>query len=596
MKWNLKLAWCGLVLLLSGVAAWAQTTFLDPQKAFLFSARMVEARTIEARFEARPGYYLYHEAFRFGANNGVVLGIADLPRGQIKFDEAFQKNMETHRGVVLVRIPVSSGQGRFTLTAHMQGCADAGLCYPPETRSVTLNLTKAMPVSWDRPGQPEQILRSDSLWAVFGAFITIGLLLSFTPCVLPMLPILSSLILGQTNPHQGGEGVHHAYGLSRTRGFLLALSYCTGMILVYTALGIAAGLAGEGLGAALQQPWLLSLFALLLVLFALAMFGVYTLQLPNSWQERLTRWSNRQPGGRFLSVFIMGALSALMLGPCMAAPLAGVLVYLSQTRDVLTAGSALFAMSVGMSVPLLLLGASAGSLLPRAGDWMNTVRYLIGVMLLMLALWMLNSVWPTWLLMLSWGVLLMVCGVYLRVFDRLTEQASGWHRLGKGLGVVLVLLGSLQLVGVASGSRNLLQPLDQLSVSTSPAARPSEDNRPLNWNKVSSVQELERILASAPGKIVMLDFWAQWCVSCVQMERLTFSDPLVMEKMHNMLLLKVDVTHNTEQDKALLRRFSLFGPPGIIFFDAQGQEVPGSKVIGFMKADKFLQHLSLVQG
>jgi thiol:disulfide interchange protein DsbD len=595
MKWNRKLGW-GLLLLLCSISTWAQTTFLDPQKAFLFSARMAEARTIEARFEARPGYYLYHEAFRFSANNGVVLGKPELPRGQIKYDENFQKNMETHRGAVVVRIPVTSGQGRFTLTAHLQGCADAGLCYPPETRTVTLNLGKAMPVSWDRPAQPEQVLRSNSLWAVLGAFVSLGLLLSFTPCVLPMLPILSSLILGQTNPHQGGEGVHHAYGLSRTRGFLLALSYSLGMILVYTALGIAAGLAGEGLGSALQQPWLLSLFALLLVLFALAMFGVYTLQLPGVWQERLTRWSNRQPGGRFFSVFIMGALSALMLGPCMAAPLAGVLVYLSQTRDVLTAGSALFAMSVGMSVPLLLLGASAGSLLPRAGEWMNTVRHLIGVMLLMLALWMLNSVWPSWLLMLAWGVLLMVCGVYLRVFDRLAEQASGWHRLGKGLGVVLVLLGSLQLVGVASGSRNLLQPLDQLSVTNSPAARPSEDNKPLNWNKVSSVQELERILSSAPGKIVMLDFWAQWCVSCIQMERLTFSDPLVMEKMHNMLLLKVDVTHNTEQDKALLRRFSLFGPPGIIFFDAQGQEVPGSKVIGFMKADKFLQHLSLVLG
>jgi thiol:disulfide interchange protein DsbD len=555
---------------------------------------MADARTIEARFEAQPGYYLYHEAFRFSASNGVVLGAPDLPRGQIKYDETFQKNMETHRGVVRVRIPVVSGQGRFTLTAHLQGCADAGLCYPPETRTATLSLGKATPVSWDSPARPDQILRSDSLWAVLGAFVTIGLLLSFTPCVLPMLPILSSLILGQTNVHQGGEGVHHAYALSRTRGFLLALSYSLGMILVYTALGIAAGLAGEGLGAALQQPWLLSLFALLLVLFALAMFGVYTLQLPNRWQERLTRWSNRQPGGRFLSVFIMGALSALMLGPCMAAPLAGVLVYLSQTRDVLTAGSALFAMSVGMSVPLLLLGASAGSLLPRAGDWMNTVRYLIGVMLLMLALWMLNSVWPTWLLMLSWGVLLIVCGVYLRVFDRLAEQASGWQRLGKGLGVVLVLAGSLQLVGVASGSRNLLQPLDQLAVTHSNAARQNEDNKPLNWNKVSSVQELERILASAPGKMVMLDFWAQWCVSCIQMERQTFSDPQVMAKMRNMLLLKADVTHNTEADKALMQRFSLFGPPAILFFEANGQEVPGSRVVGFMKAEKFLQHLMLL--
>lgn len=569
----------------------SEPTFLAAQQAFLFSAQVIDAHTIEARFEAKPGYYLYHEAFRLSADRGVVLGAPQWPRGEIKFDPTFEKNMETHRGVVLVRVPVLQGQGAFTLTAGLQGCAEAGLCYPPEIRTVNLNLAdRAMSTEVsDETRTIENALRSNSLLTVMGVFAGLGLLLSLTPCALPMLPILTSLIVGQTRAQHGGEGVHHVYALSKRRGLGLALSYSMGMAVVYTALGIAAGLAGEGLAAVLQTPWVLGIFAGLLVLLALSMFGLYELQLPNAWQTRLSQWAQRQPGGRYSSVFIMGAISALIVGPCMAAPLAGTLLYLSQTRDVLTGGSALFALAMGMSVPLWVLGASAGALLPRAGAWMISIKRFFGVLLLGLALVMLNPVLSDAMTMLAWGALLVVCAVYLRVLDRLPDDAPGWRRFAKAIGVLLLVAGSLQWIGVASGSRNVWQPLDRLA-SQGPSQ--SGEGRRLAWQTVTSVEELDTVLAQARGREVMLDVWAEWCVSCIEMERLTFTHPRVVEQLRNKLLLKVDVTRNNDNDKALLRRYSLFGPPALLFFDAQGQE--SGRVIGFQNAERFLQTLKLV--
>jgi len=381
------------------------------------------------------------------------------------------------------------------------------------------------------------------------------------------VPILSFIIVG--------EGAQ----TSRQRGFILSLSYALGMAFVYTALGIAAGLLGEGLAAALQKPWLLTSFAVLIAVMSLAMFDVYQLQMPASLQLLLTKMSERQKGGKLVGVFIMGAVSALIVGPCVAAPLAGALLYISQTRNVIIGGSALFVMAMGMSVPLLLLGLSAGTLLPRAGQWMKVVKPLFGALMLALALWMVASLIPSWVLMAGWGLLAFAYGIFILLSGHL-----GWFP--KIFGVLFVLLGATQWIGIATGSDNPFVPWSNLR---------GESAHKTEFKKIKTVDELDQVLASADGKVVMLDFYADWCVSCIEMEKLTFTEPEVKQVMGQMLLLQADVTANDASDKALLKRFALFGPPGIIFFGRDGQEILDSRVIGFKTADYFLRRLQQVQ-
>src|SRR6266446_5618033 len=599
--------WAGRVALV--VIAWLAlpiqsavyaTDFLDPEDAFRFSATVAEdGRTVAARFSIADGYYLYHERFAFVASDGVQLGAPQYPPGKVKFDETFNKEVLTYRGDVVVRLPVEVGSGAFTLTASLQGCADRGICYPPEQRTAQLLLTAASNasappgagtasagsdfVTATEQGRIDSALKSRSLLAVLPIFFVLGLLLSFTPCVLPMLPILSSIVVGQSG-HQrnGGDQL-----LTRTRGFVLALAYALGMAIVYTALGVAAGLAGEGLAAALQQPWVLALFAALLVALALSMFGFYELQLPSAWQTRLAQASARSTGGTLAGVFSMGAISALIVGPCVAAPLAGALLYISQTRNVVIGGAALFAMAAGMSVPLLLVGISAGSLLPRAGRWMESVGRLFGVLLIAVALWLVSPVIPAWAQMLGWAALLIVSATYLRVMDGLPADATGWQRLWKGVGLVLLVLGATQIVGAASGGRDVLRPLQALA-----SGRDVIKAESLAWRPVQDIDQLDAALADANGKPIVLEFTADWCVSCTEMERFTFSDPRVAARLAGLQLLRVDVTLNSAQDKTLLKRFHLFGPPGTIFFDRQGREVQGARVIGFESADEFLLSLA----
>jgi thiol:disulfide interchange protein DsbD len=413
-------------------------------------------------------------------------------------------------------------------------------------------------------------------------FALAGLLLSFTPCVLPMVPILSSIIVGQ-----GAQ-------VSRARGLMLSVAYALGMALVYTIFGVAAGLAGEGLAAALQNPWVLGSFAALLVLLSLSMFGFYELQLPSALQSRLTEGSSRMQGGNYAGVFVMGGISALIVGPCVAAPLAGALVYISQTRDVVIGGVALFALACGMSVPLLLVGLSAGSLLPRAGSWMEDVKRFFGALLIAVAIWMLAPVLPTWVAMLLWGVMLLVSATYLHVFDRLADNASGWRRLAKGLGVVLALGGAAQVVGALSGGHDVLQPLGHLASRGSSAAGSATASTAaaegLSFKRIRNVAELDAITAAA-GKPVMLDFYADWCVSCKEMERFTFRDERVRTRLAGTVLLQADVTANNDDDKALLKRFGLFGPPGIVFYDRAGQLLAQPRVIGYQDGDAFLSSL-----
>lgn len=579
----------------------AADDYLEPDAAFKFSARMADAKTVEITYAIADGYYMYRERFSFKAE-GAALGEPVIPPGKVKFDDTFQKNVETYRKNITIKLPVEAS-GAFTLTATSQGCADQGLCYAPmesqaklsphgggllsaiaaiqgvpagsasidmpqsESNISSVNDARAsIPNTDPELGRIEAALKSGKLLLILPLFLLLGLGLSFTPCVLPMVPILSSIIIGE-----GAQA-------SRRRGFILSAAYSLGMALVYTALGIAAGLIGEGLSASLQQPLVLGSFAILMVMLSLSMFGVYQLQMPAAIQAKLMRASEQQTAGKLFGVFAMGAISALIVGPCVAAPLAGALVYISQTRDVAMGGSALFAMAVGMSVPLLLIGLSAGALLPRAGAWMDAIKRFFGVLMLALALWMIAPVIPTSVQMLGWAALGIGYGCYLLF-------ARNWGWPAKAVGLIFAVFGVVQLVGVATGGRDALAPLAHLGGSSM---------KKIDFVRVKSISELDAAVAQAKGKTVMLDFYADWCVSCKEMEKLTFSDPRIQSQFADMLLLQADVTANNADDKALLKRFNLFGPPGIVFFDKQGREIPGGRVIGYQNTDKFLQSLALV--
>ena len=639
------IATLSLLFLQALTPAWAAEEFLSPEQAFVFSARALDARSVELVFDVAKGYYLYHEQFAVAAEAaGVKLGVLQLPKGKQKFDESFQKQVETHRGHVTIRLPMDAAPADFLLRVTSQGCADKGLCYPPmesvarislvgfgglgravveapsasEANAGALNgkdgtsaavtatavaststpatsasnlvapaVAGAQPGSVNSDGGIEGALRGGHFWVVVGVFFGAGLLLSFTPCVLPMLPILSSIIVGQRGTGQLGVA-------SRSRSFVLSLAYSLGMALVYTLLGVAAGLAGEGLAATLQNPWVLAAFALMLAALAMSMFGFYELQLPAALRDGLSSRSSGLPGGQLFGVFAMGGLSALIVSPCVAAPLAGALLYISQTRDVALGASALFSLAAGMSVPLLLVGASAGTLLPRAGAWMDGVKNGFGVLLLGVAWWILSPVLPAPLAVAGWGAVLLCAAIFLRVFDRLPESAGAGPRLGKTIGLVLAVAGATQLLGAALGASDPLQPLKPLVArggdsSSVPGARVAEADG-LRFRRVRDVAELDRVLRES-GRPVMLDFYADWCVSCKEMERFTFSDTRVRSRLANALLLQADVTANSAEDRALLKRFQLFGPPGIVFFDAQGLPVEGGRVIGYQSPDRFLQSL-----
>jgi len=575
--------WCVLWTLL--ICCWSGTAhaddeYLPPEQAFQLTARMLDANTAQLDYRIADGYYMYRDRFHFTAT-GATLGEPQFPPGKTKYDENFQKEVETYHGTVQARLAVRDATGEFTISAVSQGCADKGLCYPPMTLQVKLAPqaigVATRSVGSDEAAQPAasgeiagitSVLKSGRLWSVLSLFFVLGIGLSFTPCVLPMLPILSSIIVGQQGSNASGA-----------RSLLLSLDYALGMALVYTALGVAAGMLGEGLSAYLQNPWVLGVFALVMAGLALSMFDLYQLQVPASLQSRLTSASGGG-SGTWIGVFVMGAISALIVGPCVAAPLAGALLYISQSRDVVLGGSALFAMAVGMSVPLLLIGASAGALLPRAGAWMDSVKRFFGVLMLGTALWMISPVIADWLAMLGWGMLGIFYGAYL-----LWGGRGAWA--ARGLGLAFAALGLVQLVGVATGGRDPLAPWAHLSTSAGPTAHAA-------FVRVRSADELDAALArNARGerRPVMLDFYADWCVSCKEMERFTFTDAQVRARMERMLLLQIDVTANNADDRAMLKRFGLFGPPGIMFFDADGREQATRRVIGYQEAARFLQSL-----
>ncbi len=682
----LLLALCGLM---ASDAARAADDFLPPEQAFVESAAMADPLSLDLHWRIAPGYYMYQDRFEVrieDAQGGLLLfrrsdltpedaetrvpaweDALRLPRGQVKYDPTFEKDMEVfHEGVTL-RAPLQAGaQGPLQVTVTGQGCADTGLCYPPMTTSFTLQADGGgyraigdhvraqvppprdeAPVSGSSagaasgagtglsaalragtavqaptdasPASPNAVSASASvpigsdgeswldlgdvgmaawlhqapLWQILALSVALGALLSLTPCVLPMVPILLAVISG------GGGAV------SRTRGLGLAAVYVLGMSLVYTALGVAAGLLGAGLAAWLQSPWVLGTFAVLLALFALAMLDVFTLQAPVGMQSAMQARLQRLPGGRVGGVFVMGLLSALIVGPCVAAPLAGVLLFISQTGDVVIGGTALFALAWGEGLLLLAVGAGAGALMPRAGAWMAPLKAGFGLLLLATAWWMARPLLADGLYVAGWILLALWAALLAWSAAALGQGEAGPLRLlTRALALMLALWGLAQGAGLLAGGQDMLRPLAPFTGSAAggaasggglAAADPAAIRA--RFTRVSSLADLDARLAAA-DRPVMLDFYADWCVSCLEMEKFTFSDPDVAERMGRMLLLQADVTRMTDEDRALLARFDLFGPPGIIFFDGSGQVIPDARVVGFRKADAFrrVQDRVLSQG
>ena len=581
-------------LLLAFLVALAGTTaaaddLLEPEKAFRMSARALDATHLEVHFAIADGYYMYREKFRFALEGAgdARLGTPEFPPGVKKKDEFFGE-METYRKQVAIRIPVEGSAAALQLLVTSQGCADLGVCYVPMESKATVQLAalsgapagpSAAPNPTARfsvPGSDLDIaalFQSGSFWVVLASFVGFGLLLSLTPCVLPMVPILSGIIVGEGS------------GLGKMRAFSLSVSYVLGMACAYAAAGVAAAYSGSLLAAALQNAWVLGAFALVFVWLALSMFGLHDLQLPAFLRHRLHGAHGRLAGGRIASVAAMGVLSAVIVSPCVAAPLAGALLYISQTRDVLLGGAALFAMALGMGAPLILVGVSEGAFLPKSGAWMVSVKKFFGVLLLAVALWIVSPVLPSLAVMLALAALLIGSGVFLRAIDPLPDKAHTVARLAKVLGVISLVAGIAVLAGALAGSRDPLRPLAGLV-----GAEGGSGAQHTKFVRVASLGALEEKL-QAPGRVVMLDFYADWCVSCKEMESFTFSDPRVQAKLSGMLLLQADVTANSEADRQLLKRFSLFGPPGIVFFDPSGREIKGLRVIGYQNAERFLKTL-----
>ncbi len=617
---------------------------LPPDQAFSVSLKADGANKVAVTITPSANVYLYRDKIKASVVEGKGVSIAqlNLPKGEVKSDPNFGTTEVFHHGVtaeILLKREANAAQ-KIALRIDYQGCNEkVGVCYPPLNKRFDVSLasatngtvitplaapgnnpssgarlspqiaaapsasdaalpdiaTTAPPASLaatttsspsatgpeDEQSKILRILKTGSIWLIIATFFVIGLGLSFTPCVFPMIPILSGIIAGQGQQ------------MTKAKGFILSLAYVLGMAITYAIAGVIAGKSGGLLSAALQNPWVLGSFALIFVILAFSMFGFFELQMPSFIQSRLSESSNKMRGGNLGGVFTMGILSALIVGPCVAAPLAGTLLFISQTGDAWKGGWALFAMAMGMGVPLLAMGIGGGSLLPRAGAWMDAVKAFFGVLLLGVAIWLVSPILSALMQMLLWGALLIVSSIYLSALDPLPVNASGFKKFWKGIGIIALATGLAFIIGALSGNRDVLQPLAGLRAPTSGGTTATAAETGLKFERVKSIQELDARIAAAKGKPVMLDFYADWCVSCKEMEHFTFNDPKVQARLKDALLLQADVTANNADDKALLKRFNLFGPPGIIFFDHEGKE-ESFRVIGYEPPEKFLQTLNTV--
>jgi thiol:disulfide interchange protein DsbD len=588
------LAHAGFLDNLSNMGGTKQPKFLPPDEAFQLKLVARDAHTLQSSFTITEGYYLYRDKIKLSSKDSAIKITPNLPQGDMKNDPNFGPTQVLHHSFQADAALEGIGDvaSSVTVDAVYQGCSEQGLCYPPINKTLVVDLTPAsfaaVPSNATVNAAPApsilappenestkiaHIFKGGSFWLIISFFFGAGLLLSLTPCVFPMIPILSGIIVGR------------GHKITKMHAFILSAAYVLGMAVTYAAAGIAAGFSGDLISNALQTPWVLGSFAAVFVVLSLSMFGFYELQMPTALQSKLTDTSNKLHGGHLGGVFVMGALSAVIMGPCVAAPLAGALLYIGQTHDAVLGGVALFVLALGMGAPLLLIGTSAGVLLPKAGAWMEAVKRFFGVMLLALAIWIVQPLLPMSVQMLLWAALLLFSAIYLGAFSTLPVHAKGIHKLQKGFALLVLLLGVGYLVGALSGARDILRPLGAISHSE------GTEVSALKFTRIKDIADLDQRITQAHGQPVMLDFYADWCVSCKEMERYTFSDASIQAKLKGYLLLQADVTANSEADKELLKRFGLFGPPGILFFNAQGTENSDARVVGYQDATQFLKSI-----
>jgi thiol:disulfide interchange protein DsbD len=566
---------------------------LPPDQAFAFNAEAKDGQTLQLHWEIAEGYYLYRNKLKLSLENspGVSITSFSTPRGELKEDELFGA-VETYQGPLTFDLPLirkTTAPQEITLIAEFQGCAEKGVCYPPIKKKTTLQLPAVaeptqknnlpLTITIPEPQQSEQEhianeLKGNSLWLTIVTFFGFGLLLALTPCVFPMIPILSGIIVG------------HGDKITTRHAFLISLVYVVATALTYTFFGVLAGLFGSNIQVLFQNPWVLTTFSALFVALSFSMFGFYELQLPSSLQSRLSELSHKQKH-TYIGTAIMGVLSALIVGPCIAAPLAGALIYIGQSGDAILGGLALFSMGIGSGIPLIIIGTSAGKLMPKAGPWMYAIKAFFGVSLLGVAIWLMERILPTEVTMLLWALLFICSSVYMRASDSIKEKDSGWHKLWKGVGQFLLVIGILMIIGAASGNRDVFHPLRGLTNGT-PTTTTATLFRTIHSNDALN-RQLE--LARQQNRWVMLDFYADWCISCKEMEE-TFREKSVQLKLSKMLLVKADVTENSDEEKALLSQFGLIGPPAILFFAPDSSERSAFRIIGYKTATDFLAHIN----